>query len=229
MGAATLLFLSSIACFQYLPTSCQAHKINSNHEGQPSVTGFVLPVLRSGRPSRHPPTTFDFAPIDESVPIPTPLSANNGMPSMPFRWRCNKIQMHAKNLKRSISDVQVEEKFGQDIILNGVDVNGSANDVDSNNKSPVISNANGEEEVDDEIEKKHDMQMMQMAIGMAASTGGERGSHGPFPRPVCGAVLVAKDGRVSLFLLLFSLSLLYYYSRQESFVPRISFLLFLAR
>ncbi len=207
MGSAALLLLSSIACFQYLPTSCQALKINSNREGKPSVAGFVIPVLRGKRTILRQPTTFDFAPIDKSVPVPSPLSADNAIPSTQFRWRRNKIQMHAKKLKRSISDVQIEEKFGQDniILLNGVDVNGSVNDVDSNDTSPIISNTNGEvyndEEVDYEIENKHDMEMMQIAIGMAASTGGERGSHGPFPRPVCGAVLVAKDGRVSLFLL----------------------------
>jgi pyrimidine deaminase RibD-like protein len=37
---------------------------------------------------------------------------------------------------------------------------------------------------------------VRQAIKMAASSGGERASHGPFPRPICGAVLFAKDGRI---------------------------------
>lgn len=58
-------------------------------------------------------------------------------------------------------------------------------------------NEDGEDEDDDE-ETKQDKEMMRQAIFMAQSGGGERGTHGPFPRPICGAVLVAKDGRVSL-------------------------------
>lgn len=57
----------------------------------------------------------------------------------------------------------------------------------------------GEEEPEELSEEAlHDREMMRQAIFMATSSGGERGSHGPFPRPICGAVLVAKDGRVSL-------------------------------
>lgn len=52
-----------------------------------------------------------------------------------------------------------------------------------------------EEEVEDE-ETLQDKEMMRQAILMATSSGGERGSHGPFPQPICGAVLVAKDGRI---------------------------------
>ncbi len=51
---------------------------------------------------------------------------------------------------------------------------------------------------DDDEETRKDKEMMRQAIFMAQSGGGERGTHGPFPRPICGAVLVAKDGRVSL-------------------------------
>ena len=61
---------------------------------------------------------------------------------------------------------------------------------------------NNETVEDDEPEDPeliHDKEMMHQAILMAASSGGERGSHGPFPRPICGAVLVAKDGRVRVF------------------------------
>jgi len=53
----------------------------------------------------------------------------------------------------------------------------------------------GENDDDDE-ETKRDKEMMRQAIFMAQSGGGERGTHGPYPRPICGAVLVAKDGRI---------------------------------
>ncbi|KAL7491012.1 hypothetical protein ACHAWT_000500 [Skeletonema menzelii] len=51
-------------------------------------------------------------------------------------------------------------------------------------------------ETEESEELKLDKQYMQQAIQMASSTGGERGSHGPFPHPICGAILVAKDGRI---------------------------------
>lgn len=72
-------------------------------------------------------------------------------------------------------------------------INASLSDADiSETAEPSTTE---EEKVDDE-ELKYDKEMMQQAIQMATSSGGERGSHGPFPRPICGAVLVAKDGRI---------------------------------
>lgn len=53
-----------------------------------------------------------------------------------------------------------------------------------------------EKEEEEDEETLHDKAMMRQAIMMATTSGGERGSHGPFPHPICGAVLVAKDGRV---------------------------------
>ena len=41
-----------------------------------------------------------------------------------------------------------------------------------------------------------DRELMRQAVLLATSGGGERGSHVPFPRPVCGAVLATADGRV---------------------------------
>lgn len=128
------------------------------------------------------------------------------------------LQLNAKNKKNSLSSnvhVDTEAGVGVDIHVNmdsDVELNGSLNDVDVREISSNLSTTNGEiynndynyldekpmEKVDvDEDELNQDMEMMQLAIGMAASSGGERGSHGPFPRPVCGAVLVSKDGRVS--------------------------------
>jgi pyrimidine deaminase RibD-like protein len=53
-----------------------------------------------------------------------------------------------------------------------------------------------EEEEEESEELKTDKALMRQAIQMASSGGGERGSHGPFPDPICGAVLVSKDGRI---------------------------------
>ena len=68
--------------------------------------------------------------------------------------------------------------------------------IESLNAVDIVSENDGSEEEESE-EMIHDKDMMRMAINMATSGGGERGSHGPFPKAICGAVLVAKDGRVS--------------------------------
>ena len=82
------------------------------------------------------------------------------------------------------------------------DANGGVNG-DANDETIMTGHVNGhgsydeEEEEEEDEELKRDKEMMRQAIFMAHSSGGERGSQGPFPRPICGAVLVAKDGRVS--------------------------------
>lgn len=82
-------------------------------------------------------------------------------------------------------------------------INGDGEDEEE--EEDVILQLDGEMEFDMEEENaeteeseelKLDKQYMQQAIQMASSTGGERGSHGPFPHPICGAILVAKDGRI---------------------------------
>lgn len=191
--------------------------------------------------------TFDLAPIDESTPSTS--ANNNGIPSMLFRWQRNKIQLCAKNKRNSASSVNVDEAqdgIADQSILNGsdnddVELNGlieDALDAAPHDISPLIlGTTNGEihndeyntvgedtiEKVIDEVEKRHDMEMMRMAIGMAASSGGERGSHGPFPRPVCGAVLVAKDGRVSIVSSCYPLSL----SCNIACIGRMNFIFFM--
>jgi pyrimidine deaminase RibD-like protein len=41
-----------------------------------------------------------------------------------------------------------------------------------------------------------DRDMMNKAIQQANSSGGERGSHSPFPKPICGAVIATSTGKV---------------------------------
>jgi len=41
-----------------------------------------------------------------------------------------------------------------------------------------------------------DWDMMEIAIQMAQSSGGERGSHSPFPKPISGAVIATEDGKI---------------------------------
>ncbi|KAL3805738.1 hypothetical protein ACHAW5_003818 [Stephanodiscus triporus] len=53
--------------------------------------------------------------------------------------------------------------------------------------------------LDDEsrVRRRRDEAMMGEAVSMVVSTpGGERAPRGPYPEPVCGALLVAEDGRV---------------------------------
>lgn len=41
-----------------------------------------------------------------------------------------------------------------------------------------------------------DMKLMEDAIQMARSCGGERGSHSSFPKPITGAIIATKDGKI---------------------------------
>ena len=59
---------------------------------------------------------------------------------------------------------------------------------------PSPPDAEGEEE--ESAEAALDRELMRQAVLLATSGGGERGSHGPFPRPACGAVLATADGQV---------------------------------
>ena len=87
-------------------------------------------------------------------------------------------------------------------------INGGDEGEEEDEEEDVILQPDGEMEFDlgaentemdaeeESEESKKDKQFMQQAIQMASSAGGERGSHGPFPHPICGAILVAKDGRI---------------------------------
>jgi len=41
-----------------------------------------------------------------------------------------------------------------------------------------------------------DLEMMQKAIQMAQSSGGEKGSHSPYPKPIVGAVIATEEGKI---------------------------------
>jgi pyrimidine deaminase RibD-like protein len=81
-----------------------------------------------------------------------------------------------------------------------IEINGSL----STGSSPVNDDAESPSSIDDLVENTEeedetalfDKEQMQKAIQEANSSGGERGSHGPFPKAVAGAVIVTKDGRV---------------------------------
>jgi pyrimidine deaminase RibD-like protein len=49
---------------------------------------------------------------------------------------------------------------------------------------------------EEDEDAKFDIIQMRHAIQMAQSIGGERGAASPFPKPIAGAVIVAKDGRI---------------------------------
>lgn len=203
---AALLLLSLVACFQYLSPSCHAHKSNIN--------GGFVPSISSRRSNSNPSSTLAFAPLDNPIAsTSTPISANNNdCPSRVSRERCYKVQISAKNSKKTVSNFHVEEEEKEEAEQkhNIIDTSDNLNGAVTVSGDDEILGTNGEisreifeglnhmeGEDGDENENEHDMDMMRIAIGMAASSGGERGRHGPFPRPVCGAVLVAKDGRVS--------------------------------
>jgi pyrimidine deaminase RibD-like protein len=89
-----------------------------------------------------------------------------------------------------------EEEDEEDVILQ---LDGDGDNMMEFEELDVNNNENNNEELKEEEESeelKTDKALMRQAIQMASSGGGERGSHGPFPDPICGAVLVSKDGRI---------------------------------
>mmetsp|Transcript_4136 Transcript_4136/g.6013 ORF Transcript_4136/g.6013 Transcript_4136/m.6013 type:complete len:755 (+) Transcript_4136:327-2591(+) len=91
-----------------------------------------------------------------------------------------------------------EEKLDIDSLVNEVvsssnlsdPVNGVVND------DVIDETLEGEEEEEEDEETLLDKEMMNRAIQMAQSSGGERGSHSPFPKPIVGAVLATNTGKV---------------------------------
>lgn len=76
-------------------------------------------------------------------------------------------------------------------------VNQDDDDDDSSSDMWDKLTANGEEaEEENDEQTAMDIEMMHQAIQMAQSSGGERGSHSPFPKPLCGAILATSDGQI---------------------------------
>ena len=144
--------------------------------------GFV-PPSPSRRFSQH---TSTFIP-------PITSTSNNNI-------RVGSIELAAKKKNKSVNKATEADV---DELINGGSVATIAEE-QPYTASEIITALDNIEEEEEEVETeemKHDKQMMLLAINMASS-GGERGSHGPFPKPRCGAVLVAKDGRVSLIYII---------------------------
>ena len=185
---------------------CCAHRFS-----QQSALGFVQPSS-----SVHHTSTFDTS----HVTYTASCSSYTTNPAI-NRGKCNNIigGLYAKKKKnkgtggKGMEEDMVELKEEEE--EDGVNTLASVEALQANEEAvettvtitteeEVGSDDNREEEAKDGEEReeeseemKLDKQYMQMAINMATSGGGERGSHGPFPKPICGAVLVAKDGRVS--------------------------------
>lgn len=86
---------------------------------------------------------------------------------------------------------------GDDEILRLLDIDASDDDADNVLLNMEVETSYPEEESDDDDEEtKQDKFFMLEAINMARSTGGERSLSGPFPKPIAGAILIAKDGRI---------------------------------
>jgi len=83
----------------------------------------------------------------------------------------------------------------------GIDIDALVDEVASSNvdnldSTGLLDNDDEDATEDDEVDEKmaQDIKMMNSAIQLAQSCGGERGSHSPFPKPIVGAVIVTKDG-----------------------------------
>ena len=168
-------------------------------------------------------TSTSFA-INHDTSLPPPITSSITKISSPRRIVDSKlVQLAAK--KKNKGSIQGSEEDVDDLI-NGSLVTIAEENVDDHVESSttteddataaavvdtfdslnavgIVSENDGSENSDEDDEEEeseemiHDKAMMRMAINMATSSGGERGSHGPFPKAICGAVLVAKDGRVS--------------------------------
>jgi len=146
--------------------------------------GFV-PPSPSKRFSHH---TSTFIP-----PITSDSTSND--------IRVGSIELAAKKKNKSVNKATEADV---DELINGGSVATTIAEEQPYTASEIITALDNIEEEEEEVETeemKNDKQMMLLAINMASS-GGERGSHGPFPKPRCGAVLVAKDGRVSNIIVL---------------------------
>jgi len=60
----------------------------------------------------------------------------------------------------------------------------------------VIEDDDGIEVEEEDEEYKIDAEMMRSAMQLAGSRGGKRGASSPFPKPIVGAIIVSKDGRI---------------------------------
>jgi len=103
---------------------------------------------------------------------------------------------------QEIGDVIMENFLRREVHGRKVtEINGSTKEaVDTSNEEVVVvEEDNLNEEVEEEKLSEQDLfdaQQMQHAIQMAQSAGGERGSGGPYPKPIAGAVIVTKDGKI---------------------------------
>ena len=166
-------------------------------------------------------TSTSFA-INHDTSLPPPITSSITKISSPRRIVDSKlVQLAAK--KKNKGSIQGSEEDVDDLINGSLVTTVAEENVDDHVESSttteddatavdtfdslnavgIVSENDGSENSDEDDEEEeseemiHDKAMMRMAINMATSSGGERGSHGPFPKAICGAVLVAKDGRVS--------------------------------
>mmetsp|Transcript_19826 Transcript_19826/g.34144 ORF Transcript_19826/g.34144 Transcript_19826/m.34144 type:complete len:765 (+) Transcript_19826:231-2525(+) len=208
MKGAAVAFLSAAAL-----GPCQAHVGRNNHHphhgassssrsSSATTTGFVPSFASTGRRSsigggRH--ASFGGS-VADSPPRVGILQSSSLLP-----FSCRGSSPLASK-KKSVSEEDEDEIMNEIMNLNGsseeeedvavseiVDAAAAAATTDGNDDAGTKEE---EEEEEESEEMKQDKEMMRQAIFMATSSGGERGSHGPFPRPICGAVLVAKDGRI---------------------------------
>jgi pyrimidine deaminase RibD-like protein len=92
---------------------------------------------------------------------------------------------------------QIDEDDVEDSVSNSVkeDVNGK--DVPQVDDDLLFDRDDESLVFDEEDEDaKFDIIQMRHAIQLAQSIGGERGAASPYPKPIAGAVIVAKDGRI---------------------------------
>lgn len=146
--------------------------------------------------------------------IATKISNTYGRPSNLVLEAAAKKNSKEKKANVSITDADAKKNKKQKIVMtdsvNGVIIdtkkktNGKANSspatptnsTSTDNATASVDVEEEKEEIVDDEQTILDKEMMRKAIQMAQSSGGERGSHSPFPKPIAGAVLATSNGKV---------------------------------
>ena len=113
------------------------------------------------------------------------------------------IPLYASTLKNAGDVETADSKDDENEDEDAHDVNGGVAPAATADATYIDMQVNDDEDFADDVlsdeekeEERRDAANMQLAIQQANSRGGERGARSPFPKPIVGAVIVTKDGRV---------------------------------
>jgi hypothetical protein len=163
-----------------------------------TVGGFVLPPLRATAAvafAHAPPsTTRTTASCVIARRLPFSSSSTSSFLRLEARRGKDEKRRGATATDVGVDDIISPSPHAVDDDVFIIDDSYDVTAIDS------IVEENDDEEKDEG--RMRDEEMMSHIVSMVGNVvGGERAISGPYPGPVCGAMLVAEDGRVSFFYL----------------------------